>query len=674
MPLTKSWLVAGAAGVLMLLTREAVCAQDTNSPAGGALSNRLDRLRMMTLEQVLHSDVTSVSRRREDAFKSPAAIFTITSEDIRRTGVRSYPDALRLAPGMNVAQLDANTWAVSSRGFNDVFADKLLVQSDGRTLYYPSANGVFWNIQHYLLEDIDRIEVIRGPGGSLWGANAVNGIVNIVTKDAKETLGTYATAGGGTAEQAFAGARYGTQLTENGYGRAYINFHDRTHFPDGNDDSDFTQGGFRTDWHLDENHYTLQGDAYYDTHGLDVAARPSYTAPYFPLSTKVFRGEGANALGRFTHAFSDESDLELQAYYDRAVRYELGARQVQDIYDVDFQHRFQLPLRQNLMYGLGYRYYPDHAEDSAVLNYTRSDRHAQKFSTFLQDEIALWPDRLKLTLGTKLEHNDYTDWEVQPNARLAWTPTEHQTVWMAVSRAVQVPSRANREITAPILAISPPTVAGLPLFIRGLPNPDIKAQELIAYEIGYRIQPVENLSFDVTAFYNDYDNLITGQNGKPFFEAQPTPHLVLPVTAINGGQGKTYGTEIASQWRVMDGWRLAASYSLLLFELDSSTSSQFAAGKDPSHQATLRSSFDLPYHLEFDLLGRFVDRLETLKVEGYFDLDARLAWQATRNVELAIVGQNLISSERVEFASGAILRQRVNPVPRGVYGQITIRF
>ena len=457
------------------------------------------RLRSIPLDEILHSTVTTAAKKEEDWFESPSATFVITNDDIRRSGARSIPEALRMAPGLQVARSNAHTWAISSRGFNDIFADKLLVLMDGRTLFSPIFNGVYWNITDYLLEDIERIEVVRGPGGTLWGANAVNGVINIITKNARDTEGTYVTGGAGFYERGFAGARYGVSLGENGFLRGYTNFNNRDDFPDGDDSWDLLTGGLRADWDLPVGHLMIKGDLFYETHDELYTVR-SYTPPYLPQFSGESDFYGGNLLARFEHEIDDESEVFVQAYYD-GFRNQVDVTDVfdvtnqHDILDIEAQHRFPLVWQQSVTYGLGYRYLPTELGNNQLFTWSPEDRREQRFNVFVQDEISLIENELKFTFGSKFEHNDATDWEVQPSGRIVWLPTQRQTLWGSVSRAISVPARtrdiiANNSPVPPIPAGDPP-LPPFPMFIRGMANPHPTSQEVLAYELGYRIQPTE---------------------------------------------------------------------------------------------------------------------------------------------------------------------------------------
>lgn len=644
----------------------------------------------MSLEDILNREVTSVSKRPEKLFESAAAVFVIDGEDIRRSGARSLADALRQAPGLQVAQINRNNWAIASRGFNGPSVDKLLVLVDGRTVYSPIYNGVFWSEVNYLLEDIERIEVIRGPGGTLWGANAVNGVVNIITKDAENTTGGYVSAGGGSSDLGYGAVRYGAPVRDDLFARGYVQYRYGDAYPGGHDGSELVQGGGRLDWHLPEARLTLQGD-YHVSNRDERVVVPDFMGPdYFPWTDGERRVVAANVLGRYERTFSDEADLSLQAYYDSFDDRDPARNQLNDtqIVDVEFQHRFPLPGRQSVTYGLGYRYVPSRLQDSALFHFSPNRRHQQVANAFIQDQIALFDDQLHLTLGTKLEHNDSTGFEVQPNVRLAWMPNERQTLWGAVSRAVQVPGPSTTDITwspltgggpIPGAAISPFLAGANPFFVAYAANPDIQAQELISYELGHRWQVNDHLSVDTAGFYSRYDRLTSAGSTsvRPSF-VPGTPSWVVNSIA-NGGSADVFGLEATFQWRLTDHWRVQGSYSWLHEDREPNASN---AGPDAQNMATLRSSLDLPKNVEFDVMGRFVDQVSfyqaftgtTTLVEAYLTLDLRLGWRPTPNLEFAVVGRNLLQPRQVQYASQAIYTTEVTPVPRSVFATVSLRF
>lgn len=647
----------------------------------------LARLKTLSIEELMNLEVTSVSKKEEKFSEAAAALYVITQEDLRRSGATSIAEALRMVPGLQVAQIDANKWAISSRGFNDVFANKLLVLMDGRSVYTPMFSGVYWEVQDTLLEDIERIEVIRGPGATLWGANAVNGVINIITKSAHDTQGWLVTSGAGTHESLFGAIRYGGKLSDDASYRIYTNYFDRDSFAradgsDAADDWDVLRGGFRIDWETSvSDSLTFQGDIYQGDISQTLTS-PSLFPPFSQTHDDAADLAGGNVLARWQHTVSDASDMALQLYYDHAERRQLTHAERRDTFDVDFQHRFPLASRHELVWGLGYRLTTDDTDNGIGVSFDPESREDHLYSAFIQDKINIIDDRFWITLGSKFEHNDYTGFEVQPGARLLWTPKERQAVWASVSRAVQTPSRCHSDFRTDA-AVFPNPDGSLNL-LAVLGNEDAESEELLAYELGYRVQPSERLALDIAAFFNEYDNLRTFEPGRPFPETSPAPpHLVLPSYVDNRMDGETYGVEIAAHCNVTDHWKLAAGYAYLQIELHPDASSRDRTATDaennnPHHQFHVRSYLDLLRNLQFDTALYYVEALDFLRAGLTADiprcirLDARLAWRATRNLDVSLVVQNALDDRHLEFGPSS----GINPteVERSIYAKVTWRF
>lgn len=523
----------------------------------------------MSIEELMRVPLT-LSRTEESFAQTAAAAYIVTGEDIRRSGATSIPEALRGVPGVEVAHVDQHTWAVSVRGFNDTFANKLLVMIDGRTVYTPLFSGVFWDVQDVVLEDVEHIEVIRGSGSTLWGANAVNGVINIVTKSAAQTQGGLITAGGGLGERAFGTVRYGGKIGPDAHYRVYVKYFDRddTGLRPSRDDGEWNalRGGFRTDWTpgtggdsnaFSPNQFTFQGDIYageVDQFSPRAVLQPS---PRTVVVKEMEKMDGGNLLGRWTHRFSDEASFQFQTYYDRTHRDTVIFSEQRDTFDADFQNKFRPCAYNSVVWGLGYRITSDDTGPNRTVVLRPSSRNLNLFSGFLQDEISILEDTLKFIIGTKIEHNDFTGWEVQPSARLLWAPVTNHTFWASVNRAVRTPSRAENDaiITS---GVAPDAAAVL------FGSHQFESEKLMAYELGYRMQALTQVSFDTALFFNDYDDLRTLEFLNP--SQVPAPFVAAQV-ARNRMHGETYGAELAANWQPLDWWRFRASYTFLQMDL-----------------------------------------------------------------------------------------------------------
>lgn len=627
----------------------------------------IQSLKKLNIEQLMDIDVTSVARHPEKLLAAPSAIQVVTGDEIRRSGASNIPEALRLADNLEVAQKGSHDWGISARGFNTDLANKLLVMIDGRTVYTPLFSGVFWDVQDYLLEDIDRLEVISGPGGTLWGANAVNGVINITTKSARDTQGLYVEGGGGTELRDFGGVRYGGTLAPDVYFRVYGKYSDRggAVLANGSDASDawnIGQGGFRIDAAASpQNNLTLQGDIYGGNEDVPTGG-----------GAKV---GGGNILGRWAHDFSDGSNTSLQLYYDRTHLADPKPKSGSlpagiltddlDTYDLDFQHRFRLGGRNGIVWGLGYRYTDDTVQPAPTLAFVPPHLDQNLFSGFVQDEIKLLDD-LFFTLGTKIERNDYTGWEEEPSGRLKFNLTPRQMLWAAVSRAVRTPSRIDRDLREPT----------------GLPAPfpqsildggaDFVSETVIACELGYRAQLGSKIATSLSTFYNDYDHVRSTTPGRPGF-----PTFGFPLVFQNNLEGDTYGFEFTASCQVLDWWRLHGGYDLLREHLrikpgQVDFSDALNETADPEQQWSLRSSMDLPQNAELDAALRWVDTLHNNNgphvgtVPSYYELDVRLGWHVTKNLELSAVGQNLLHNHHPEYGFPGPTREEIQ---RSVYGK-----
>ncbi len=651
-----------AALVSLLLSLSASPAR-AEADGGGPSTGELKQL---SLEQLMDLEVTSVARHPEKLLQAPASIQVITRDDIRRSGATSIPEALRLADNLEVAQKNSHDWGISARGFNTDLANKLLVMIDGRTVYTPLYSGVFWDVQDYILEDIDRIEVISGPGGTLWGANAVNGVINIITRSAAQTQGLYAEAGGGSQPQGSAAARYGGTLASDVAFRVYAKYFDRgdESLGNGKDATDAwhqAQGGFRLDsTGSGPNSFSVHGDFYDGREGQIPSGATTQTG-------------GGNLVGRWSHVFSEQSDVSVQTYLDRTHlvdpvgAFMLGTipitpagifRDTLTTYDLDFQHRFSLGEHNRIVWGFGYRATHDVVENAPALSFFPPVLNQNLFSAFLQDEIVLAPD-WSLIVGSKVEHNDYTGYEVEPNVRLQWILASNQTLWSAVSRAARTPSRIDRDLAEPAAPIV--VLAG---------SRDYGSEYVTAYELGYRGQVGPRISASLTAFYNEYTDVRS---------TSVTPVTLIPFFFANNLEGNTYGLELSSTYQVFENrWSLRLGYNLLEESLHVKPGTFDLSGglnetADPQNQVSLRSMVNLPRRLEFDATLRWVDTLHTNNgpnpgsVPSYMEFDTRLAWHLSTALELSVTGRNLLHDHHPEYGFPDPTRVEIE---RSVYGQV----
>jgi iron complex outermembrane recepter protein len=628
----------------------------------------VERLRRLSIEQLMNVTVTSVARRPQKLLRTAAAVQVITHEQITRSGATSIPEALRLADNLEVAQKNSHDWAISARGFNTDLANKLLVMIDGRSVYTPLFSGVFWDVQDYLLEDIDRIEVISGPGGTLWGANAVNGVINIITQSAKNTQGFYAEEAGGTELHELAGVRYGGAISSDTWFRVYAKYADRGDevMSDGAPGLDsWRQGrsGFRIDSDpSSQDALMLEGD-FYDGHEYEPTGGEAETS-------------GGDILGRWSRRFSEHSDMQLQSYIDHTHLLDpqpaltLGTLELappgvlQDdltTYDVDFQDRFDAVAYQHIVWGLGFRRTHDAVVNAPGVAFLPNVLDQNLYSTFVQDEIALKPN-LNFIAGTKLEHDAYTGWEWQPSVRAQWSFANEESLWAAISRAVRTPSRIDHDL----YEAAPPN----PLILKGSPN--FVSEQLLAYELGYRGQLGPRFGSSVSTFYNIYHDLrSTGV----------TPGTILPFYFANNLEGDTYGLELSGDYQLRPTCALHFGYDLLkehLHVVPGQVDINHALNEtaDPEHQFFLRSSMDLPRNVQFDAALRWIDTLHNNNgptpgtVPAYFELDSRIAWKVRPQIELSIDGRNLLHADHVEYGFPGPTRIEI---ARSVYAKITWR-
>ena len=657
----------------------------------------------LRLQELLDVEVTSVSKQPQSLSKAPAAIYVISSDDIRRSGATSIPQALRDVPGLHVAQLDSQKWAIGSRGFNGRYNNKLLVMMDGRTLYSPEFSGVYWEVQDTVMADIERIEAIRGPGAAMWGANAVNGVINIITKHSADTQGGYAEVGAGDYEKGFASLRFGGKLAEGATARGYIKGFKRDSLAFNSQDMEYpqnlmmngvssdndwqnVQAGGRVDMQLGAaSSLTVSADVY-SSKLQQTLFTPIENAPFYGQYTSdKFDASGWNLLAKYTEALSATSEYSLQAYYDRAKREESLFGFITDTIDVDFQHQLKVGDKHNIVWGVGYRYIDDEIDaDPIIVPVTGYGTSTNLWSAFARDEITLSEDKLWLTLATRVEHNSYTGVEVQPNARIMYKIDDQNKVWSSVAYSVRTPSRAenNLRINAvnipPNVSVSPARPAA-PFLVKVIVvgNDAFESEELVTYEIGHRYTPTSNFSLDSALFYNDYKKLRSVTIGSPDLSTIPAGYITQRNLFTNNDYGDSYGLELSAQWLYDQNLKFKFNYSFFQGDFSESLTQNTIA---PEHIVSLNADWSINRNLDVNATWRYTSEATALSPFSFTDravgshqgLDLGVNWQPVSDVTLSLFGKNLLNSAHVEYEAEQFhIPYRVEP---SFYGKLSILF
>ena len=637
-------------------------------------------LRHMDVEDLMNLKVTSVSKRKQSLSRTAAAVWVINQEDIRRSGATSVPDLLRMAPGVDVEQIDASAWAISVRGFNSRYSNKVLVLVDGRTVYTPSFSGVFWEHIDMPLEDIERIEVIRGPGATVWGANAVNGVISIFTKSSKETKGGLVTAGGGSQVLGLGLVQYGAAAGKNAAFRTWGKAVDTGNSAqaDGTPASDRwirAHGGFRSDWDFSpRDSLVVQGDLFANEAG-ETRRDGFVPTPFDRIYYQDLDAAGGDLLLRWTHTLAGGSQTSFQAYYDTYRRTETGVPEVLKTFDLDFQDHFVAGDRHDIVWGLGYRASRSGVSPGYDIALNPPFKTGNLYSGFLQDEIrasnALW-----FTIGCKLEHNPYTGLEIEPSVRLAWSPPgSRHTVWAAASKAVRQPSRVDTAVEA--ITETMPLFPGAVQVIRMFGNPHTQDEELRDYELGYRAEFTRGISADIVSFLSFYRHLESAEPQSLTIVPGSPLQLVIPMLFENKAHATSYGGEVSLNWNLGSRWRIRPAYSFLHAAIQHDASSLGTAYDSlnngfPQQMFQLRSSLNLSHRMEFDQSLYYTARLPGGSIPGHARLDLRLARRLGESTEVSLVGQNLLRPRTAEYGDSYTIvgTQSV----RSVYGQLTWRF
>lgn len=662
-----------AALLILFATPAVMRAGDSSSLSQASDASTPKQLKRLSLEQLGNVEVVTGTKEPTEVWNTPAAIYVLTGDDIRRSGVTNLPDALRLVPGVNVARVSGDrNWVVAIRGLGDQYSKYVLVLIDGRSVYTPLFGGVFWTIDNVMLEDIDRIEVIRGPGGTIWGTDAVNGIINIITKSAKDSQGVLASAGGGSVDEDTEDLRYGG--TSHGFDfrvDAFGFVRGAEHHQDGQPNYDWSrvgQVGFRSDRVSGRDSVTLQGDAYIGHLG-DAQTLSTFTPPATFNSYKSTNVVGGNLLGQWRRDLPNEADLYLQAFWAHDDRTGPNFGEMRDTFDVDFLHRTPPTRWQQFTYGVGARWSPSSTQQTIPTdNFIPASETESIYSGFLQEDVKFVPDRLALTLGSKLEHNSYTGFEYEPSGRLLFTPRDDQSLWASISRAVRIPDRVDENIDVDVYLA--------PVWGEIVGNRNLRAERLVAYEGGYRGLWGKRIYFTAAGFHNVYDDLIA--QGAPFLGTATTPpfppgSLLIGFQYRNGIRGTTDGFELAPEWQPLSWWRFKAAWSYLHVNLEDVPGFDYPLtlttlhGSSPNSQVVARSLIDLPGHFEFDQIFRYIGALPAQGVEAYETGDVRFGRHLSPGLDVSVVGQNLLQPHHEEFG--------ISPGPnvgikRGIYAKL----
>jgi iron complex outermembrane receptor protein len=629
--------------------------------------------------------VTSAANKEQTLSKVGAALYVITREDIASSGANNIPDLLRLVPGVEVAQINSNQWAISIRGFNSIYSNKVLALIDGRTLYQPLFSGVLWDQQDLPLEDVERIEVIRGPGGTIWGANAVNGVINIITRHSRDTQGGLMTAGAGSWRTGDGLVQYGGKIGAEGAYRGFGKYFDVSSsvFPGGQRASDGWHswaGGLRSDWDLTpRDALTVQGDLRETVEGGTSLATFSEPQPYQSVINSPIRNTLGNVMGSWSHTLAAGSETTLRVYYDHTHRDgEAGMDTTNDTVDADFEHHLAVGKRNDVVWGVNLRVNRDdvRAFDSHSLHVIPARSTVLFASGFFQDEVRV-ANSLFLTVGSKVEHNDFTGVEYEPGAQLVWTPSERHTLWASASRAIRQPSWTDFGMR---LNLGVTSINGLPALLTLFGNNNVTAERLYDYEIGYRSQIHSRLGLDLTTFLSHYRDLETSEPGTPYLVANSgaLPYLVLPLNFANLARARNYGAELSLHWTPVRRWTLSPGYSFLQMSVQNepgglSNIGSSVTGYSPKHHLEVGSILNLSGNVEWNATLRYVSRVPAANVPSYVGVDTTLLWRPRDDLEVSVTGQNLLSPGHLEFAD---LTNILIPseVQRSVFGKLTWRF
>ncbi|MCB0319651.1 MAG: TonB-dependent receptor [Bdellovibrionales bacterium] len=641
------------------------------------------------IEQLMNLDlnVTTVTRKKQTVSSIPGSVYVLTSEEIRRSGAQHIAEALRLVPGVEVARINSNTWAVSIRGFNQRFSDQILILVDGRIVYTPLFSGTFWETIDFPLEIVDRVEVIRGPGASVWGANAVNGVINIITKSSKDSEGVHISSGGGGSTPFYESSVIGGAFSEENTFRLSQKFikyssNDTITGENARDSWKIASVNLRTDSDLGGGDtFSLLADGYYESE-FNIVTVPSLEPPF--IDSDTYTGDGRNYGSSLSLRYNDEvkKDESLHLNLDYIFEERNGDILPLTRHSLHLEGLYDGMLTDDLGYvtGVGYRLDSDKINGNFAEEVIPDSRDTNLFNGFLQLQQSLLDDEVRLLLGTKVEHNDYSGFEVMPTARALWTPFHAFSIWAGYSHAASTPGRVFQDTKLP-LAVVPSPVPELPAVVTAFGGHDIDSKLLDAYEIGMRRQFSSTVFIDVSTFYFDYRDIIGVEEGIPFvgsLREVESPALIIPLEFGNGYDGYAYGGEVSVDWAATHWFQLTTFLTTLHTEvtggvgtLDSEKS--LKSGNSPEIAAGFQPRFSLPWDIEIDPTLRYVDRIDYGEIPSYWELNLRVGYHASENISFAVMGENLLDSGHLEHL-GTIFSPPATEIGRSVRGEVLVKF
>jgi iron complex outermembrane recepter protein len=640
-----------------------------------------------SLEELMNIEVTSASKKTQRLGSIAASAYVISAEDIRRSGISILPELLRLAPGVQVARLFSGSWAIGIRGFNDEYSNKLLVLVDGRSVYNEFYACVFWDTLNLAVEDIERIEVIRGPGAAMWGTNAVNGVINIITKSAQTTQGISITGGGGSGGGNAESVRYGGEASPGAYYRvgAQNTDYDPLRLLSSTSPSHGwvnRSADFRLDWDISDHDSLLVSGAIYQSDLGVMVPSGTITSPDAPPADDTIKSDGGNFLARWQHIVSETSSIEVNFSAEHMLRNDPQTTAIFNSYNAGFQQHLRVGSRQDVIYGFTAREVTYQTTPGAFLHFNPDHGDHTEVALFVQDEISLVPNKLSFIAGVQADHIETIGYAVQPTGRLLWTPSLSLSTWIAVSRAERTPSLYDRGLNfyePPIVVPSgSPYIPSFLGIVNVVGNPTNRSETVLAYEAGQRVQANKNISFDFSTFYNVYQHLVSATTGAPvLLFASGMPYLEIPVTSGNQRNGESYGAEFATTWNATSRWRLTGGYNWLRVETrpfagDTNLDELRTSLATPHHQWQIRSNFDLTRTIQIDSALYYTAAMVGTNIPQHLRGDLRIGWRPRPKIELSVGVQDAFEANHVEYESTRF--NQISQVPRNFYGKLTWRF